>query len=231
MHGKLILVVEDERAIRDMIAFGLQRAGYAVREAEDCHTARAALAGRLPDLMLVDWMLPDMSGLELTRSVKRDRLTRELPIIMLTARAAEGDKVVGLENGADDYITKPFSPRELLARIGAVLRRAGAVGIDQIIEFDGLRLDQQGQRITVDDEVLPLARTEFRMLELFMSRPERVFSREQLIVRLWGSDTSVEDRTIDVCIRRLRRALEPYGLDRCIQTVRSAGYRLSNKAQ
>jgi two-component system, OmpR family, phosphate regulon response regulator PhoB len=231
MHGKLILVVEDERAIREMIAFGLKRAGYAVREAEDARTAREALADRQPDLMLVDWMLPDMSGLELTRAVKRDRLTRELPIIMLTARAEEGDKVTGLENGADDYVTKPFSPRELLARIGAVLRRAGTVGLNQVLEFEGLKLDQQGQRITVNGDVLPLARTEFRMLEFFMSRPERVFSREQLIARLWGSDTSVEDRTIDVCIRRLRMALEPYGLDRYIQTVRSAGYRFSNKAQ
>ena len=231
MHGKLIVVVEDEGAIRDMIAFGLKRAGYAVREAEDSRSAREALADRLPDLMLVDWMLPDMSGLELTRAVKRDRLTRELPIIMLTARAEEGDKITGLENGADDYVTKPFSPRELVARIGAVLRRAGTVGIDQVLEFDGLKLDQQGQRITINDEVLPLARTEFRMLEFFMSRPERVFSREQLIARLWGSDTSVEDRTIDVCIRRLRMALEPYGMDRYIQTVRSAGYRFSNKAQ
>ncbi|MBW4050747.1 MAG: phosphate regulon transcriptional regulatory protein PhoB [Proteobacteria bacterium] len=231
MHGKLILVVEDERAIRDMIAFALKRAGYAVREAEDSRTAREALADRLPDLMLVDWMLPDMSGLELTRAVKRDRHTRELPIIMLTARAEEGDKITGLENGADDYVTKPFSPRELVARIGAVLRRAGTVGLNQVLEFEGLKLDQEGQRITINDEVLPLARTEFRMLEFFMSRPERVFSREQLIARLWGSDTSVEDRTIDVCIRRLRMALEPYGMDRYIQTVRSAGYRFSNKAQ
>ena len=231
MHGKLILVVEDERAIRDMIAFALKRAGYSVREAEDSRTAREALADRLPDLMLVDWMLPDMSGLELTRAVKRDRHTRELPIIMLTARAEEGDKVTGLENGADDYVTKPFSPRELVARIGAVLRRAGTVGLNQVLEFEGLKLDQEGQRITINDQVLPLARTEFRMLEFFMSRPERVFSREQLIARLWGSDTSVEDRTIDVCVRRLRMALEPYGMDRYIQTVRSAGYRFSNKAQ
>ncbi len=231
VHGKLILVVEDERAIRDMIAFGLKRAGYSVREAEDARAAREVLADRLPDLALIDWMLPDTSGLELTRSMKRDRHTRDLPIIMLTARAEEGDKVTGLESGADDYITKPFSPRELLARIGAVLRRAGTVGLDQVIEFDGLKLDQQGQRITVNEEVLPLARTEFRMLELFMSRPERVFSREQLIARLWGSDTSVEDRTIDVCIRRLRMALEPYGMERYIQTVRSAGYRFSNKTE
>ena len=231
MHGKLILVVEDERAIRDMIAFALKRAGYSVREAEDSRTAREVLADRLPDLMLVDWMLPDMSGLELTRAVKRDRHTRELPIIMLTARAEEGDKVTGLENGADDYVTTPFSPRELVARIGAVLRRAGTVGLNQVLEFEGLKLDQEGQRITINDQVLPLARTEFRMLEFFMSRPERVFSREQLIARLWGSDTSVEDRTIDVCVRRLRMALEPYGMDRYIQTVRSAGYRFSNKAQ
>jgi two-component system phosphate regulon response regulator PhoB len=231
MHGKLILVVEDEPAIRDMIAFSLKRAGYSVREAQDCRAAREALADRLPDLALIDWMLPDMSGLELTRAVKRDRHSRDLPIIMLTARAEEGDKVTGLESGADDYITKPFSPRELLARIGAVLRRAGTVGLDQVIEFDGLKLDQQGQRITVNGEVLPLARTEFRMLEFFMSRPERVFSREQLIARLWGSDASVEDRTVDVCVRRLRMALEPYGLDRYIQTVRSAGYRFSNKME
>ncbi len=231
MHGKTILLVEDERSIRDMIAFSLKRAGYGVREAEDCRSARAALADRLPDLMLVDWMLPDTSGLELTRSLKRDRMTRELPIIMLTARAEEGDKVRGLDNGADDYITKPFSPRELLARIGAVLRRAGTVGLDQVIEYDGLKLDQRGQRITINEETLPLARTEYRMLEFFMSRPERVFSREQLLARLWGNDSSVEDRTVDVCIRRLRLALEPYGLDRRIQTVRSAGYRFSNKAQ
>src|SRR5487761_2225870 len=231
MHGKLILVVEDERPIREMIAFSLKRGGFEVREAEDCREARALLADRRPDLVLVDWMLPDMSGLELTRALKRDRETRELPIIMLTARAEEGDRVTGLENGADDYVTKPFSPRELLARISAVLRRAGTVGLNQVLEFEGLKLDQQGQRITINDEALPLARTEFRMLEFFMSRPERVFSREQLIARLGGSDTSVEDRTIDVCIRRLRMALEPYGLERYIQTVRSAGYRFSNKTE
>jgi len=231
MPAKLVLIVEHEKPIREMIAFGLKRNGFEVREAEDCRAARAALVDQRPDLVLIDWMLPDMSGLELTRSVKRDRSTRELPIIMLTARAEEGDKVMGLENGADDYITKPFSPRELLARISAVLRRAGTVGIDQLIEFEGLKLDQQGQRLTVNDEVLALARTEFRMLEFFMTRPERVFSREQLLARLWGNDTSVEDRTIDVCVRRLRLALEPYGLDRYIQTVRSAGYRFSNKAQ
>ncbi|SRR5579883_194832 len=231
MHGKLILVVEDERAIRDMIVFGLKRAGYGVREADSSRAAREALADRIPDLMLVDWMLPDMSGLELTRTVKRDQNTADVPIIMLTARAEEGDKVLGLENGADDYVTKPFSPRELVARINAVLRRGGTVGLANVIEFESLKLDQQSQRITVDDKILPLARTEFRMLQFFMTRPERVFSREQLISRLWGNDTNVEDRTIDVCIRRIRMALEPYGLDHYIQTVRSAGYRFSNKPQ
>jgi two-component system phosphate regulon response regulator PhoB len=231
MHGKLILVVEDEPAIRDMIVFGLKRAGYGVREADSCRAAREALADRIPDLMLVDWMLPDMSGLELTRMVKRDQNTADVPIIMLTARAEEGDKVLGLENGADDYVTKPFSPRELVARINAVLRRGGTVSLANVIEFDSLRLDQQSQRISVQDKILPLARTEFRMLQFFMSRPERVFSREQLISRLWGNDTNVEDRTIDVCIRRIRMALEPYGLDHYIQTVRSAGYRFSNKPQ
>ncbi len=231
MHGKLILVVEDERAIRDMIVFGLKRAGYGVRESDSSRAAREALADRIPDLMLVDWMLPDMSGLELTRTVKRDQNTADVPIIMLTARAEEGDKVLGLENGADDYVTKPFSPRELVARINAVLRRGGTVGLANVIEFESLKLDQQSQRITVDDKILPLARTEFRMLQFFMTRPERVFSREQLISRLWGNDTNVEDRTIDVCIRRIRMALEPYGLDHYIQTVRSAGYRFSNKPQ
>ncbi len=142
MPAKQVLIVEDERPIREMIAFGLKRAGFEVREAEDCRAARAALADCRPDLILVDWMLPDMSGLELTRALKRDRETRELPVIMLTARAEEGDKVAGLEGGADDYVTKPFSPRELLARINAVLRRSGPNGVDELIEFEGLALDQ-----------------------------------------------------------------------------------------
>ncbi len=231
MSGKLILIVEDEHAIRQMIAFGLRRAGFDVREAADCREARQSLADQRPDLMLVDWMLPDMSGLELTRAVKRDRQTRELPIIMLTARAEEGDKVTGLENGADDYITKPFSPRELVARINAVLRRAGATGLDHVVEFEALKLDQQGQRITVDGQTVPLGPTEYRMLEFFMTHPERVFSRDQLLDRLWGGNVYVEERTIDVHVRRLRKSLEKYGLDRFVQTVRGSGYRFSAKAQ
>ncbi len=231
MSGKLILIVEDEHAIRQMIAFGLRRAGFDVREAADCREARQSLADQRPDLMLVDWMLPDMSGLELTRAVKRDRQTRELPIIMLTARAEEGDKVTGLENGADDYITKPFSPRELAARINAVLRRAGATGLDHVVEFEALKLDQQGQRITVDGQTVPLGPTEYRMLEFFMTHPERVFSRDQLLDRLWGGNVYVEERTIDVHVRRLRKSLEKYGLDRFVQTVRGSGYRFSAKAE
>ena len=231
MSGKSILIVEDEHAIRQMIAFGLRRACFEVREAADCREARESLADQRPDLMLVDWMLPDMSGLELTRAIKRDRHTRELPIILLTARAEEADKVTGLENGADDYITKPFSPRELVARINAVLRRAGATGLDHMVQFEALRLDQQGQRITVEGETVPLGPTEYRMLEFFMTHPERVFSRDQLLDRLWGGNVYVEERTIDVHVRRLRKSLEKYGLDRYVQTVRGSGYRFSAKAE
>ena len=231
MSGKLILIVEDEPAIRQMIAFGLRRGGFEVREAIDYRQAREALADQRPDLVLIDWMLPDMSGLELTRTLKRDRETRELPVIMLTARAEEGDKVTGLESGADDYVTKPFSPRELIARINAVLRRTGASGLDHVVEFEALKLDQQGQRITVEGQTVPLGPTEYRMLEFFMTHPERVFSRDQLLDRLWGGNVYVEERTIDVHVRRLRKALEKFGLDRLVQTVRGSGYRFSAKAE
>jgi two-component system phosphate regulon response regulator PhoB len=231
MSGKLILIVEDEPAIRQMIAFGLRRGGFEVREAVDYRQAREALADQRPDLVLIDWMLPDMSGLELTRTLKRDRETRELPVIMLTARAEEGDKVTGLESGADDYVTKPFSPRELIARINAVLRRTGASGLDHVVEFEALKLDQQGQRITVEGQTVPLGPTEYRMLEFFMTHPERVFSRDQLLDRLWGGNVYVEERTIDVHVRRLRKSLEKFGLDRLVQTVRGSGYRFSAKAE
>jgi two-component system phosphate regulon response regulator PhoB len=231
MTAKRILIVEDEPAIRQMIAFGLRRAGFEVREAVDYREAREALADQRPDLVLIDWMLPDMSGLELTRTLKRDRDTRELPVIMLTARAEEGDKVAGLETGADDYITKPFSPRELVARINAVLRRSGAVSLDHVVEFEALKLDQQGQRITVGEQTVPLGPTEYRMLEFFMTHPERVFSREQLLDRLWGGNVYVEERTIDVHVRRLRKSLERFGLERLVQTVRGSGYRFSAKAE
>jgi two-component system phosphate regulon response regulator PhoB len=227
MASKQILIVEDERPIREMIAFGLKRAGFDVREAEDCRTARAALADKRPDLVLLDWMLPDMSGLELARSLKRDRETKELPIILLTARAEETDKVAGLDGGADDYVTKPFSPRELLARINAVLRRTGPNAGEERIEFEGLALDQASHRVLVGDRTVPLGPTEYRMLEFFMTHPERVYTRDQLLDRIWGGNVYVEERTIDVHIRRLRKALEDFGYDRFIQTVRGAGYRFS----
>jgi two-component system, OmpR family, phosphate regulon response regulator PhoB len=227
MTGRQILVVEDERPIREMIAFGLRRAGFEVVEAEDTRAARASIADRRPDLVLVDWMLPDMSGLELTRALKRDKDTRELPIIMLTARAEEQDKVSGLEGGADDYVTKPFSPRELLARINAVLRRTGTNGTDQLIAAGGLTLDAAGHRVTVGEATVPLGPTEYRLLSFFMTHPERVYARSQLLDRVWGGNVYVEERTVDVHIRRLRKALEAFDCDKFIQTVRGAGYRFS----
>jgi two-component system phosphate regulon response regulator PhoB len=225
--AKQILVVEDERPIREMIAFGLRRAGFEVREAADARAGRAEVANKLPDLLLVDWMLPDTSGLEFTRALKRDRETRELPVIMLTARAEEGDKVAGLEGGADDYITKPFSPRELLARINAVLRRSAPSEGAERIDIEGLVLDQSSQRVSAGEKTVALGPTEYRMLAFFMTHPERVYTREQLLDRVWGGNVYVEERTIDVHIRRLRKALEEFGYDRLIQTVRGSGYRFS----
>ena len=227
MSAKQILVVEDERPIREMIAFGLRRAGFEVREAADARAGRAEVANKLPDLLLVDWMLPDTSGLEFTRALKRDRETREIPVIMLTARAEEGDKVAGLEGGADDYITKPFSPRELLARINAVLRRTIPAEGTERIDVEGLVLDQSSQRVSSGEQTVALGPTEYRMLAFFMTHPERVYTREQLLDRVWGGNVYVEERTIDVHIRRLRKALEEFGYDRLIQTVRGSGYRFS----
>jgi two-component system phosphate regulon response regulator PhoB len=222
-----ILIVEDEQPIREMIAFALRRAGFDVSEAEDSRRARVQMADRRPDLVLIDWMLPDMSGLELTRHIKREAATRDLPVIMLTARAAEGDKVAGLDGGADDYMTKPFSPRELLSRINAVLRRAGPAASDETIELGGLRMDRAAHRVSVNGADVQLGPTEYRMLEFFMLNPERVYTRAQLLDRVWGGNVYVEERTIDVHIRRLRKALEEVTMDHLIQTVRGSGYRFS----
>ena len=231
MTGKQILIVEDEKPIRDMIAFGLRRAGFDVREAEDCAAARASIADARPDLLLVDWMLPDQSGLELTRAVKRGKDTQDLPVIMLTARADEHDKVSGLEGGADDYVTKPFSPRELLARINAVLRRSSPGAAGESLEAGGLVLDVASHRVTVDDQNVALGPTEYRLLQFFMEHPERVYNRSQLLDRIWGGNVYVEERTVDVHIRRLRKALEASGRDRLIQTVRGSGYRFSARPE
>jgi two-component system, OmpR family, phosphate regulon response regulator PhoB len=226
-----ILVVEDEKPIREMIVFGLRRGGYDVSEAEDCARAKARIADRRPDLVILDWMLPDSSGLELTRQLKRDKDTRELPIIMLTARADEQDKVAGLDSGADDYLTKPFSPRELQARISAVLRRAAPSASEEIIAFNDLKLDDSSHRVTVGDRVVNLGPTEYRLLHFFMTHPERVYTRSQLLDRVWGGNVYVEERTVDVHIRRLRKALEDFHVDQYVQTVRGAGYRFSAQAE
>jgi len=231
MSARHILIVEDERPIREMIAFGLRRSGFEVSEAADVSAARASIADRRPDLVLVDWMLPEMSGLELTRALKRDKETQELPIIMLTARAQEQDKVLGLDSGADDYVTKPFAARELLARINAVLRRAAAGSGEERVEADGLVLDAASQRVTVGEQTVPLGPTEYRLLSFFMTHADRVYSRTQLLDRVWGGNVYVEERTVDVHIRRLRKALEAFQYDRFIQTVRGSGYRFSTRSE
>ena len=230
MSAKSILIVEDEKPIRDMIAFGLRRAGFEILEAADCSTARARAVDNYPDLILIDWMLPDMSGLELTRWVKKNEATREVPVIMLTARSEEDDKVRGLQGGADDYITKPFSPRELVARIEAVLRRTQGTGSGEVLNADGLELDPDSHRVMANGAELSLGPKEFKLLQFFMGHRERVYSRGQLLDRVWGGNVYVEERTVDVHIRRLRKALEPASFDRFVQTVRGAGYRFSTRA-
>lgn len=228
MAARRVLIVEDEAPIRQMIAFNLKRAGFDVDEAADCATARSRIADRQPDLVLLDWMLPDASGIELVRSLRREDGGRELPVIMLTARAEERDKVTGLEGGADDYITKPFSGRELLARINALLRRASPAD-DNVLVAGPLRMDTVAHRVWAGEAEATLGPTEYRLLKFLLENPERVFSRGQLLDRVWGRNVYVEERTVDVHVRRLRQALEPFGVDGLVQTVRGAGYRLSTR--
>jgi two-component system, OmpR family, phosphate regulon response regulator PhoB len=225
-----ILLVEDEPAIQELIVANLMRAGHTVVRAGDAETAQRLVREALPDLVLLDWMLPGMSGVELARRLRTEERTRDIPLIMLTARAEESDKVMGLEIGADDYITKPFSPRELVARIKAVLRRRAPQVTEDTVEIAGLRLDPVTHRVTAGDEVVSLGPTEFRVLHFLMTHPERVHSRAQLLDQVWGDHVFVEERTVDVHIRRLRSALEPSQFDRLIQTVRGSGYRLSADA-
>ena len=222
-----ILVVEDEPAIQELIACNLELAGHQALRAENAEQALEMVRTALPDLVVLDWMLPGMSGIELARRLRADRRTHEVPVIMLTARADEADKLVGLESGADDYLVKPFSPRELNARVKAVLRRRAPQATDDLVETGGLALDPASHRVTGDRQMLSLGPTEFRLLHFFMTHPERVYSRAQLLDHVWGDHVFVEERTVDVHIRRLRKALEPTGHDRLIQTVRSAGYRFS----
>lgn len=224
---KHILIVEDEAPIREMVGFAVGNAGFEVSEAADAHQAQMAVADKCPDLILLDWMLPGMSGIELARRLKRGDTTRDVPIIMLTARGEEEHKVKGLEAGADDYVTKPFSPRELVARIKAVLRRTSPDGESERIEMGGLTLDAAGHRVAADGGEVHLGPTEYRLLQFFMTHPERVYSRGQLLDRVWGGNVYIEERTVDVHIRRLRKVLAPFGFDRFVQTVRGSGYRFS----
>ena len=230
MSAKL-LVVEDERDIRDMLVFALEEAGFAVEEASTAERALSLLQdGFMPDMMLIDWMLPGANGVELARRVRQKTEFEQTPIIMLTARGEEDDRVKGLEAGADDYVVKPFSPRELIARIRAVLRRSGhTVAPDEMIEIGPLRMDLASHRVSVKNETLKLGPTEYRLLQFFMEHPERVFSRAQLLDAVWGHQVVVEERTVDVHMRRLRKALEPAGVQEFVQTVRGSGYRFSDK--
>ena len=222
-----ILVVEDEPAIQELIACNLELAGHVAARAETSEDALEIIRTHLPDLVLVDWMLPGASGIELARRLRSDRRTRGVPIILLSARSEERDKLTGLEIGADDYVTKPFSPRELNARIKAVLRRRSPQSTDDVVEVDGLRLDPASHRVLGNGVVLDLGPTEFRLLHFLMTHPERVHSRTQLLDQVWGDHVFVEERTVDVHIRRLRQALSPSGHDGLVETVRGTGYRLA----
>lgn len=224
-----ILVVEDEPAIQELLALNILQAGHNPIRALSAEIAQNLMRETIPDIILLDWMLPGMNGLEFARKLKADAHTRNIPIIMLTARGEEYDKVRGLEVGADDYVTKPFSPRELNARIKAVLRRRAPQMTDDPIELSGLRLDPTTHRVTGHQKVIDLGPTEFKLLHFFMTNPERVHTRAQLLDKVWGDRVFVEDRTVDVHIRRLRNALSISGHEDLIQTVRGAGYRLSTQ--
>jgi two-component system phosphate regulon response regulator PhoB len=222
-----ILVVEDEPAIQELIAVNLSFAGHKVLRAFDADQAQTLIRAELPDLILLDWMLPGTSGLAMARKLRNDERTRAVPVIMLTAKGSEQDKVDGLEAGADDYITKPFSPKELMARIKAVLRRRAPQLTDDVIDVGGLKLDPVTHRLSGNSQSLQIGPTEFRLLHFFMTHPERVYTRAQLLDHVWGGSVYVEERTIDVHIRRLRKTLEPFAAENMVQTVRGAGYRFS----
>ncbi len=222
-----ILVVEDEPAIAELIAVNLSFAGHKVLRATDADQAKTLITAELPDLVLLDWMLPGKTGIQFAHEMRGHERTRHVPVIMLTARTEEQDKVDGLEAGADDYITKPFSPKELLARIKAVLRRRAPQLTDDIVEVHGLKLDPVTHRIMGHDKIIDMGPTEFRLLHFFMTHQERVHSRTQLLDQVWGDHVFVEERTVDVHIRRLRQALTISGHDRLIETVRGAGYRFT----
>jgi len=225
-----VLIVDDEHAIRDMVVMVLEKEGFHCLEASDAHKADAIIKQNIPDILLLDWMMPGLSGVDFTRKLRRNEQTKKLPIIMLTAKTEEADLIKGLENGADDYITKPFSPRALTARIHALLRRSdNSEANHEKLNINGLVLDSSAHRIQFNDSEIEMGPTEFRLLQFFMTHPEKVFSRSQVLDHVWGDNIYVEERTVDVHIRRLRKALTPSGHDKLIQTVRGSGYRLSIK--
>ncbi|MFT4937881.1 MAG: two-component system phosphate regulon response regulator PhoB [Paraglaciecola sp.] len=226
--ARRVLLVEDDAPIREMLKFVLVQSGYETIEAEDYSEALEKIVEPYPDLILLDWMLPGGSGVKLAKHLKQYEFMRDIPIIMLTARGEEEDKVQGLEAGADDYVTKPFSPKELIARVKAVMRRVTPTSSEEVIEFKGLKLDPLSHRATANEKPLGLGPTEFKLLHFFMTHSERVYNREQLLDNVWGTNVYVEDRTVDVHIRRLRKAISEFGHDAMIQTVRGSGYRFSS---
>ena len=221
-----VLIVEDEPEIREMLNFSLTRAGFTVIEAATGEMALQRLDTDLPDILIVDWMLPGMSGVELAKRIRRDELTSALPLLMLTARSEETDVLKSFESGIDDYMSKPFSPKELVARIKALLRRSGAPEND-VLEASGIRIDLVSHRLTIEGKNINIGPTEYRLLELLMRNPDRVFERDQLLDRVWGRSSYIETRTVDVHMLRLRKVLKPFGLDGTVQTVRSVGYRFT----
>lgn len=229
MTQSTILIVDDEAAIRDMLRLALEMADYRCLEAENAQDAHALIIDERPDLILLDWMLPHTSGLDLARRLKRDEVTANIPIIMLTAKGEEDNKVQGLEVGADDYITKPFSPRELVARLKAMLRRINTKAASEPLHVNGLSLDPTSHRVTINSHPVQVGPTEYRLLEFFLTHQERVYTRGQLLDHVWGSNVYVEERTVDVHIRRLRKAIALDGHERYVQTVRGTGYRFSTK--
>jgi len=224
--GTTVLVVEDDPAIQELIRFTLQKAGLKPVAAPSAEAAQAALAAELPDVVLIDWMLPKMSGLALARELRGAPRTAKLPLIMVTAKGEEGDRVAGLEGGADDYLVKPFSPRELVARIKAVLRRRAPHAAEMTLTVGPLQLDPISYEVTLDGRAVELASAEFKLLRFFMAHPGRVFSRAQVLDQVWGDHVFIEERTVDVHIRRLRQALGPKG-EQLLETVRGAGYKLT----
>lgn len=229
--GASILVVEDEPAIQELVAYTCSSSGYQVRRAESVAGAREAIGRELPDLVLLDWMLPDRSGVDLLKDLRAEERTRAVPVIMLTARGSEADRVVGLDTGADDYVVKPFSPRELMSRMRAVLRRRAPQLAGEALSYGPLNIDPARHEVSVDGRPIKVGLAEFKLLSFLIGHPERVYTRSQLLDSVWGDHVFIEERTVDVHVLRLRKALAPAGVQHLVQTVRGIGYRLSDKPE